>query len=455
MAITSQWIANGHHEFRRPAEVEPVPPGNDRTPGLVVQKYGGSSLATIDQIRRIARVVAGLHRSGRSTVVVVSARGRMTDDLLRLAERTGPRRTGRETDQLLATGEGVSAALFAIALQDLGVPAVSLTGGQAGIRATGKHGSGVICDIDTRRLRRILAEGQVAVVAGFQGIDDAGDVVTLGRGGSDTTAVALAAALGADPCEICTDVPGVATADPRIVKKARVLPAVDAEVMAEMSFTGARVLHSRAVELAARNAIELHVRSAQESSRTGPGTTIFTNRDKTVSESRGVVLAITHDLDTAQVLVRYGASRTDLTTDILMVLSAHAVPVDLVTRSGQLDSRFDLGFTIPRKGSDETLAALRKAMVGRGATIHADANVGKLSLIGMGLLNHPEYTARMLSTLAGASIPASWLSISQTRASVVVPLTRLVDAVRLLHDEFGLDRIGIDPASVGMRTTRP
>ena len=331
-------------------------------------------------------------------------------------------------------------------LQDIGVPAVSLTGAQTGIRAVGKHGSGVIADIDTRRLRRILVKGEVAVVAGFQGVNDAGDVITLGRGGSDTTAVALATVLDAGQCEICTDVPGVSTADPRVVGPVRVLPSLDVGVMAEMSFAGAKVLHSRAVELAAMHRVELHVRSshpgssAEPGSPTQPGTVIPAGSDTTMLETCGVVVAITHDLDVARVLVQCDSRHGDLAASILALLSEHSVPVDLVARSGPYEDEFRMGFTMRRKDVDEALSAVRDAMSGLGVTIHVDENVGKLSLIGMGLSNRPEYTARMLSTLSAAGIPTSWLSTSQLRTSVIIPQDRVLGAVRLLHDEFELDR---------------
>jgi aspartate kinase len=422
-------------------------------PKVSVQKYGGSSLGTAEQLRHVACTVAAGHRRGRPTVVVVSARGHSTDALLRLAGTAGRDRGGRETDQLLATGESVSAALLAITLQDLGVPAVSLTGAQTGIRAIGKHGSGIISDIDTRRLRRILAKGEVAVVAGFQGVDGAGDVITLGRGGSDTTAVALAAVLDAGHCEICTDVPGVSTADPRVVSPARVLPSLDVGVMAEMSFAGAKVLHSRAVELAAMHRVELHVRSSQPGSSSelgGPtesGTIISVGSDPMMLETHGVVVAVAHDLDVVRVLVRCGPRHGDLAADILMLLSQHAAPVDLVARSGPYEDEFRMGFTMRRTDADETLSTVRDAMNGLGATIHVAENVGKLSLIGMGLLNRPEYTARMLSALSTAGIPTSWLSTSQLRTSVIIPLDRVLGAVQLLHDEFELGRDQLGPVS--------
>lgn len=441
MTITHQWVTGGRPESRNASGADSAPTG---THGISVQKYGGSSLATIAQVRQVARMVADTRRSGRPTVVVVSARGQTTDELLRLADALGRERTERETDQLLATGESASAALLAIALQDLGVPAVSLTGAQTGIRVAGKYGAGVIADIDTRRVRQILADGEVAVVAGFQGIGDTGDVVTLGRGGSDTTAVALTAALRAGSCEICTDVPGVATADPRVVTNARYLPAVDVGVMAEMSYSGAKVLHSRAVDLAAINRVELHIRSSKENSQTEPRTIIPAGHDGAILETREVVVAVTHDLEVARVLLHCESHRTDLAANILTMLSAQAVPVDLVARSDPQEDRLHMGFTIPRNDIAEALPTIREALAGLGSTVQVDENAGKVSLIGMGLLNRPEYTGRMLSALARADIPTNWLTTSQIRTSVVIPLDRVVAAVQLLHDEFELDR---DPVS--------
>ncbi|HEX2298503.1 MAG TPA: ACT domain-containing protein, partial [Pseudonocardiaceae bacterium] len=313
-------------------------------------------------------------------------------------------------------------------------------------------------------VREVLARGEVAVVAGFQGVNDAGDMLTLGRGGSDTTAVALAAVLAARHCEICTDVAGVFTADPRVVDPVRVLPELDVGVMAEMSFAGAKVLHSRAVELAAMHHVELHVRNSLPGSNSppaggrpgrtapggepGPGTVIPAGSDPTILETSGVVVAVAHDIDVARVLVQCGSRRSDLAAEILMLLSRHSVPVDLVARSGPYEDEFRMGFTMPRKDVHEALRGMRDAMHGLGATIRVDENVGKLSLIGMGLLNRPEYTARMLSALSSAGIPTSWVSTSQLRTSVVIPQDRVLDAVRLLHDEFELDRDRSGPVSV-------
>ncbi|MCX9192907.1 aspartate kinase [Carbonactinospora thermoautotrophica] len=404
---------------------------------VLVQKYGGSSLATLDRVSRVAKRVAETHWAGQPVVVVVSARGDTTDSLLRLAAGTSPIRPPREVDQLLVTGECASAALLAMALHGLGVPTVSLTGWQAGLLVSGKHGAGVIVTVRTDLVTRLLAEGNVVVVAGFHGVNAHGDVITLGRGGSDTTAVALAAELRAIRCEIYTDVEGVYTADPRIVPSARLLSSVDPAVMAEMAFAGAKVLHSRSVELAAMQGIELHVRSSFSG---GSGTVIPGRSEESMLETRGVVIAITHDTDVARVLVRCEGGRRDLAADVLAVLARHSVPVDLVARSGPYEDELRIGFTIRRSDVAEIREPLRSSVAEFGGEIQIDENVGKLSLIGMGLLNRPEYTVSMLSALAAAGIPTSWISTSQLRSSVVVPIDRLFDAVEVLHREFELER---------------
>lgn len=419
---------------------------------VVVRKYGGSSLATSDRLRRAAESVAEAHRRGQPTLVVVSARGDTTDELLAQAGEVTPAPGRRETDQLLATGECVSAALMAMALDRLGVPACSLTGAQAGVRATGKHGDGVIAAIDTDRVTRLIDDGYVVIVAGFQGVNSAQDVLTLGRGGSDVTAVALAAELRARGCEIYTDVDGVYTADPRAVPDARVRREVDAGVMAEMAFAGAKVLHPRAVELAAMHGIELRVRSSFPSSSTG--TVIREGPDRVMLETCGVIVAITHDLDAARVLVHSRGSRTDLAAEGLNALARHRIPVDLVARSGPHEDEFRMGFTIRRSDVDEVRAALHATAAGYYGDVSVNEDVGKLSLIGMGLLNRPEYTARMLATLAAADIPTSWVSTSQLRTSVTVPRDRVLHAVDLLHQEFDLGRedLGHDELDVDAMT---
>jgi aspartate kinase len=409
---------------------------------IIVQKFGGTSLATLERVRRAVEHVAAAHQDGKQVVVVVSARGGTTDDLLRLAHELNPNRPARETDQLLVTGENASSALLAMALLARGVPAVSLTGHQTGIRATGVHGSGVIAEIQAERIVQLLGLGQVVVVAGFQGVDDTGEILTLGRGGSDTTAVALATALRAAACEVYTDVDGIYTADPRIVPDARVLPHLDPAVMAEMAFAGAKVMHSRAVEMAAMHGTSVQVRNAATAKA---GTTIEGTRRRAAGlESRGAFVAITHDLDVARVLVRSNGGRADLAADVLEVLARRPVPVDLIARSGPHEDMFRMGFTIPRSLVAEIEPALREVAAKLGGRVTVNANVGKVSLIGMGLLNRPEYTLRLLATLTRAGIATSWVSATQLRVSVTVPLDDVVTAVALLHREFELDHEGAE-----------
>ncbi|MFJ7269994.1 aspartate kinase [Streptomyces sp. NPDC099050] len=412
---------------------------------VLVQKYGGTSLQTLDRVRHAALRIAEARRSGSSVAVVVSARGGRTDELLRLAADIGTTSPSRELDQLLAVGEQESAALMALTLNGLGVPAISLTGHQAGIETTDRHGDALISRIGAGRVLEALEGGKVAVVTGFQGVGQTGDTATLGRGGSDTSAVALAARLRASACEIHTDVDGVFSADPRILPAARCLPWVHPGVMAEMAFAGAKVLHTRCIELAAMEGVEVRVRNA---STQAPGTIVADRQDDRSLETRRVVVAVTHDTDVARVLVHCRDSRRDLAPDVFEVLAAQGAVVDLVARSGPHETEFRMGFTIRRSQTDSVRAALHAVTVSYGGGVHFDENVGKVSVVGMGLLSRPEYTARLMAALAAAGIPTSWISTSQMRLSVIVPQERTVDAVEALHREFHLDRdMPMDAAS--------
>ncbi|MEV6604919.1 aspartate kinase [Kutzneria sp. NPDC051319] len=408
---------------------------------ILVRKYGGTSIGNPDRLRRAARSVAAAARN-RPTVVVVSAQGDTTDRLLTLAEQAGHQHFGRETDQLLATGESASAALFAMAVEWAGSPAVSLTGDQAGVRVSGPAGAGVISAVDTTRIRQELARGRAVVVAGFQGSNDEGDVVTLGRGGSDTSAVALAAALGAPDCEIYTDVDGVYTADPRVVPTARPMRSVAMPAMVEMAFAGARVLHSRSVELAAAYGITVHVRNA---ARDTPGT-VIDNREEAEMVEFGGVLAITHDLDVTRVLIRCDATGADPAVSVLEIFGKHNAVVDLVARSGQYETEFRMGFVMRRSDLERVRPDLDATVASCGGQVVLDAEVAKVSLIGIGLLNRPSLTARVLATLAAAGIATGWVSTSQLRTSVTVPRQAAEEAVALLHKEFELDEQEARPA---------
>lgn len=404
-----------------------------------VRKYGGSSLGTPARMANVADSIAISHRNNGPLVIVVSAQGDATDQLLKAARQSGGGPTERETDQLLATGECASAALLAMALQARGATAVSLAGWQAGIKVVGPPGKAVIASIDTSRITMLLAAGASVVIAGFQGVDRHGDLLTLGRGGSDTTAVALTIALCAERCEIYTDVDGVFSADPRLVSDARLLPTVEVSVMAEMAFAGARVMHSRAVELAAMNDIDFYVRNSLGRQ---PGTLVSAEHDPHALETRGVVIGVTQDADVARVLVQAVAAGSDLAAEVLAILAEHSVPVDLVARSGPYETEFRMGFTIRCADLEETGCLLEEHVRARGGSLQVDTQVAKVSLVGMGLLNRPQYTARVLTLLSAAGISSSWISTSQLRTSVVVPRAQAAEAVHLLHREFGLDQPG-------------
>jgi aspartate kinase len=396
---------------------------------VLVRKYGGTSVADSARVAAVARSIVAASTAG-PTVVVVSAQGDATDRLLATATESGT----RETDQLLVTAECASAALLAMAVRAGGAPAVSLTGGQAGITVAGPAGEGRIVDIDTRRVLRELADGNVVVVAGFHGVDADGDVVTLGRGGSDTTAVALAARLGAARCEIHTDVDGVFSADPRLVPDAVPLPVVDTDVMVELAFAGARVLHSRAVELAAAHGVELHVRS---SFHDRPGTLVTRGDTAVVMEEHGV-LAVTSDLDVARVLIKAIRPGCDPTVAVLRLFADHNAPVDLVARSGPHEEEVRLGFTMRASDLPRVGPGLCRLVEEVGATLAVDENVGKVSLVGTGLLNDPRHTATMLTALDRAGIATTWVSTTQSRTSVTVRGDRAVEAVAVLHAEVAL-----------------
>lgn len=399
-----------------------------------VLKFGGTSVGTtVARLREVATRIADVHRAGYPVVVVVSARGVTTDELVTDARLLSKTPSAREMDQLLATGEISSAALLAITLNDARTPATSLTGAQAGITAYGHHGDGRIADVDGTRLREVLRRGMVAVVAGFQGIDARGDVVTLGRGGSDTTAVALAAALGAATCEIYTDVDGVYSADPRITPGARLLSRIGSSVMSEMAYAGARVLHPRSVELAGRAGVTIHVRSAFTDR---PGTTVFS--DETggeMLENSQPVTGIAHDADVARVVIHPG-SMTGRGSELFAALAEAAVTLDLVARAGDRDIGYGWDFTIARLH----VATLTKVLARFGCDADIHEPVAKVSLVGSGLLSHPGTTGRMLAALATAGIETYSVSTSQVRASVTLPKAHCVRAVGLLHREFELDQ---------------
>ncbi|MEU3706385.1 aspartate kinase [Streptomyces anulatus] len=422
--------------------------GSGPTGDVVVQKYGGSSLATVSQVRQVADRVGALARSGRRVVVVVSAQGDATDELVGRADAVNPHPAGHELDQLLATGETASAALMAMALQRGGLAATALSGSRSGVLATGPHGAGVVVAIDTDQLRTLLDAGRTVVIAGFQGVTADGDIITLGRGGSDTTAVAVAAELRSGHCEIYSDVPGVFTADPRVVTDARLMPDVDIDVMTEMAFAGARVMHSRAVELAALYDVDILV---GRSTATRTGTRIHRRDGTDMLEDRTAVMAVVHDTDIARVTLRTHDT-PDPSPAVFRFLAEESIPADMTTVSSAPGGGFSLGLTVHRSHAADVSRSFSDLMAARRHGVEVEDQVAKVSIVGQGLLSRPEYASRMLASLVGSGISARSLSASQLRVSVTVPRCDAVRAVGLLHSEFGLGAgTGAVPASLSPR----
>src|SRR5215210_1593161 len=404
--------------------------------GIVVQKYGGSSVATAEHIRAVAKRVGRARDSGLDLVVVVSAMGKTTDRLLELAGEVSRDPSPREIDQLLATGEEQSVALLAMALHDRELAAASLTGSQAGMTVTGRYGSGVISEIRPERIHRLLAEGQVVIVAGFQGMNAIGDVMTLGRGGSDTTAVALAAALKAQRCEIYTDVDGVYTADPRIVEDAHRITLLSPEEMAEMSWRGAKVMHPRAVELGALYGVEIHIRSSFEED---PGTMITRGDNLEHLETRETLAGIVHDLDVSRVTLNGIRTGPGTLSRVFAPLAERGISVDVIVESGVKEGAADVAFTVRRADFAEARQLAGEVAGSLGGVVEGEENLGKVSIVGTGMLNRPGYAARMFASLGEAGIPIRMVSTSEIQVTCVLPAERVEEAVRVLHRDFELE----------------
>lgn len=425
---------------------------------VVVQKYGGTSLCTPERIKAVARRIAVERRVGHGVAVVVSARGDTTDELLALAAELSPRPDRRELDQLLATGEAQSMALLAIALGELGLPACSLSGAQAGIHTVGHHGKARIGRVTPRRVEAALAGGGVAIVAGFQGVNGRRDVQTLGRGGSDTTAVALAAALGAARCDIFTDVEGIYTADPRIVPDVVRLPWVSYAEGAEMAWRGARVMHPRAIELAALYGVEVLVRSSLNDR---PGTIIGAGG---AMERAGTLSGVVHDLDVARVTVAGLPPGPATLAQIFTPLAAAEISVDVIAESTGPGGEIELGFTIGEGELATALPLIERAARGWGARraapapgtaeagvrVVAQSGLAKVSLVGTGMLNRPGYVARLFATLAAAGVDCLMVSTSEISVTCVVRREAAEEAVRRIHDQFRADFV-----AVGEHATSP
>jgi len=416
---------------------------------LVVQKYGGSSVADADRIKRVARRIARERAAGHDLVVVVSAMGDTTDELLGLAAAVTDDPDPRELDVLLATGEHQAATLLSMALHALGISAISLTGPQAGITTDGRYGRARIANLEPRRVRDEIAAGKVVIVAGFQGQSEAAvgqnEITTLGRGGSDTTAVALAAALRADRCQIFTDVRGIYTADPRLVPSARQLPVIGYEEMLELAQQGAQVMQVRAVELGWVNDVVIEVLSSFEDA---PGTLI---REDPFVEQRNKVRGLAHDRNVAKVTIVDVPDRPGVARTIFGPLADAGVNVDMIVQNVGHGGATDLSFTVPRAELARGKKVLEPIVRDLGAReLTTDASVGKVSIVGAGLHNAPGYAARMFGTLADAGVNIEMISTSEVRITCIIAEDELETALRALHDAFELERPeAVDVAAAG------
>ena len=404
---------------------------------LVVQKYGGSSVADAEKIRNVARRVAE-GAAGHQVVVVVSAMGKSTDGLLGLARQVTPSPEPRELDMLLATGEQVTIALLAMALHGLGFKARSFTGWQAGLRTDRAHTQARITQITAERVRGALDTGAIAVVAGFQGQSDDDEITTLGRGGSDLTAVALAAALKADVCEIYTDVDGVYTADPNVVPEARKLPRVAYDEMLEMASLGAKVLQARSVEFAKKYGVTVHVRSTF---KPDPGT-IVTREESGMEDV--VVTGITHDRSQAKISLLRVPDRPGIAAQVFGALGAKRIVIDMIVQNISRDGYTDISFTVPRGDAAPAIAALEEIAGAVGAQgVLPDERVAKISIVGVGMRSHSGVAARMFGALAREGINVQMISTSEIATSCVIEDKYAELAVRALHDAFELGREGV------------
>jgi aspartate kinase len=402
---------------------------------LIVQKYGGTSVGDPERITRVARRVVAAAERGDSVCVVVSAMGNTTDDLLELAGRVSPNVHPRERDMLLTAGERISIALLSMAINDLGRDAVSFTGSQAGVVTDTSHGKARIVEVRSQRVRDAVAAGRIAIVAGFQGVSTDSAITTLGRGGSDTTAVALAAALRADLCEIYTDVAGVFTADPRIVPDARKLEALTYEEMLELAACGAKVLMARSVELARNHGVPLRVRSSFGEDE---GTRI--EREEDVLE-RAIISGIAHDTSEAKATVLGVPDRPGVAARIFRPLADAGIHVDMIVQNVSAEGQTDISFTLPADDlpqAEPVLGAAARDVAATGVTV--DRGIAKVSLVGAGMKSHPGVAADMFEALAEAGVNIEIISTSSIRISCVVRAADLDRAVRAVHDRFGLDR---------------
>jgi len=420
---------------------------------LVVQKYGGSSVADADGIKRVAQRIVATRKAGHSVVVVVSAMGDTTDELHDLARQVSPLPPGRELDMLLTAGERIAMALLAMAIANLGLKARSFTGSQAGVITDSAHGRARIIDVTPGRISGALTDGAIPIVAGFQGVSQSGkDVTTLGRGGSDTTAVALAAALKADVCEIYTDVDGVFTADPRIVPTARRIPWISYEEMMEMAACGAKVLQLRCVEYARRYGMPIHVRSSF-SQRQGTRITDAAERGAEGADmEQAIISGVAHDRSEAKITVAGVPDRVGEAARIFRTIADAGINIDMIVQniSAATTGLTDISFTLPRADGQAAMAALGaiKPVVGFDSLLYDD-RIGKVSLIGAGMRSHPGVSATFFGALADAGVNIEMISTSEIRISVVVDENEVDVAVGAAHRAFNLEADEVEAVVYG------
>jgi len=406
----------------------------DTSHQCIVQKFGGSSVASAELIQRVARRIAATRAEGVRVVAVVSAMGDSTDELISLAHKVNPAPPSREMDQLLSTGETITAPLMAMALERLGVPAISLTGLQAGIRTSSVHRSARIVDIVPQRIIDELARGKVVVVAGFQGVDEALDITTLGRGGTDTTAVALAVELSAERCEIYTDVAGVYTADPRVEPRARLIPEIAYQEMLEFAAVGAKVMHPRAVEIGETYSMPIVVRSTFEDQ---PGTLICQHP---AMEDRQKIRGIAHDSGVAKVILTRVPDRPGIAAAVFGAIGRAGINVDIIVQNVSHDGFTDLSFTIAEEDLSRSRPVLDEvARDVQAEQVVADTGIATVSVVGTAFLGTPGMFARIFDALSAQGINVEQITTSQIHVTVIIARDRVADAVRALHAEFELE----------------
>jgi aspartate kinase len=397
---------------------------------LIVQKFGGTSVADADRVRNVARIVTDTYKAGNSLVVIVSAQGDTTDDLIAKAQEVNPAASKREMDVLLSTGEQISMSLLAMAIQKLGYPVISLTGWQAGMKTDTSYGSARINEIETNRLEAEIAKGKIVIIAGFQGINKYEDVTTLGRGGSDTTAVAFAAALKADLCQIYTDVDGVYTADPRIVKDAVKLEEISYDEMLELASLGAQVLHNRSVEMAKKYNVNLEVCS---SFKNVPGTKV----KEVINVEKMLIRGVTRDNDVARISIIGLPDEPGTAFRIFSLLAQKRINVDIILQSIGRDGTKDLSFTVAKPHLELALGILNDHLATfKGRSLTHDDHISKVSIVGAGMETNPGVAAKMFESLYDAGINIQMISTSEIKISVLIDRDDAEKAVKVIHDSF-------------------